>query len=133
MQVDQKPSPWPCVVMLVGLLACCLSVPIYWRPSRIPDPDGPPVADALGTRPDPGLTSAAANPTHRASASLPAMMPSFGIGLDNAILHPPARPVGGNSWVSLCPPPTLEELIAKYPGSSSATSAKQRLAASSKR
>jgi TolA-binding protein len=28
---------------------------------------------------------------------------------------------------------TLEELIAKYPGSSSATSAKQRLAASAKR
>ena len=25
MQVDQKPSPWPCVVMLVGLLVCCLA------------------------------------------------------------------------------------------------------------
>ena len=30
-------------------------------------------------------------------------------------------------------PKTLEELIVKYPGSSSATSAKQRLAAFSKR
>ncbi|MCI0332178.1 MAG: hypothetical protein L0228_03000 [Planctomycetes bacterium] len=31
MQVDRQPSPWPCVVMLVGLLIFCLTVPKYWR------------------------------------------------------------------------------------------------------
>ena len=31
MHVDQKPSPWPCVAMLVGLLLLCVSAPLYWR------------------------------------------------------------------------------------------------------
>lgn len=31
MQVNRQPSPWPCVVMLVGLVIFCLTVPKYWR------------------------------------------------------------------------------------------------------
>lgn len=31
MQVDQKPSPWPCVVMLLGLLLLCPVLPRLWK------------------------------------------------------------------------------------------------------
>ena len=31
MEVEKQPSPWPCVVMLVGLLLCCLAAPRYWQ------------------------------------------------------------------------------------------------------
>lgn len=31
MEVKKQPSPWPCVVMLVALLACCLAAPHYWQ------------------------------------------------------------------------------------------------------
>src|SRR3954468_2044153 len=31
MQVDRQPSPWPCVVMLAGLLLLCLMAPRYWQ------------------------------------------------------------------------------------------------------
>ncbi len=31
MQVSKQPSPWPCVVMLVGLLLFCLVAPSYWE------------------------------------------------------------------------------------------------------
>lgn len=32
MQVDEKPSLWPCVVMLLGLFLLCLVVPRLWKP-----------------------------------------------------------------------------------------------------
>jgi hypothetical protein len=31
MEVAKQPSPWPCVVMLAALLACCLAAPRYWQ------------------------------------------------------------------------------------------------------
>lgn len=31
MQVDRQPSPWPSVVMLVGLVLVCVTVPRFWR------------------------------------------------------------------------------------------------------
>jgi hypothetical protein len=31
MQCDKQPSPWPCVIMLVGLLVFCLAAPQYWQ------------------------------------------------------------------------------------------------------
>ncbi|MFO0790744.1 MAG: hypothetical protein U0805_14910 [Pirellulales bacterium] len=30
MQVEREPSPWPCVLMLAGLLLFCLAAPYYW-------------------------------------------------------------------------------------------------------
>ena len=36
MQVDQQPSPWPCVAMLVGLLLFCLAAPFYWQHDLVP-------------------------------------------------------------------------------------------------
>ncbi len=39
MQVNKQPSPWPCVVMLVGLLLFCLVVPSYWEQEQ-PSPAG---------------------------------------------------------------------------------------------
>lgn len=34
MQCDKQPSPWPCVIMLVGLLVFCLAAPQYWQHDR---------------------------------------------------------------------------------------------------
>lgn len=31
MEIEKQPSPWPAVLMLVGLLACCLAAPCYWQ------------------------------------------------------------------------------------------------------
>lgn len=31
MEIQRQPSPWPCVVMLVGLFLCCLAAPCYWQ------------------------------------------------------------------------------------------------------
>ena len=34
MEVKNQPSPWPCVLMLLALLLCCLAVPRYWQQDK---------------------------------------------------------------------------------------------------
>jgi hypothetical protein len=110
MQVDQKPSPWPCVVMLVGLLLCCLTLPLYWRPSSAPDRSLS--ADPVTSNSRKIATGSAADRPQRATPTFPNTPPSLGFGLDNELVHPPTRLLGDNSWISLCPPPTIAELAA---------------------
>ena len=43
---------------------------------------------------------------------MPSIPASLGISLDTVLVQPPARLVGNNNWLSLCPPPTIEELVA---------------------
>ena len=128
MQVDQKPSPWPCVVMLVGLLACCLTVPLYWRPSAAPD--RPPATASISAKPERTTTGPIeANRSHPATFGLPTIPASRGISLDTVLVQPPARLVGNNNWLSLCPPPTIEELVAVVPIERDAIGCGNRLAA----
>ena len=99
MQVDPKPSPWPCVVMLVGLLLFCLTVPQYWEDT----PD-----DALGLdefdRPAVGV----AEPLPEwANQPLPSSLAALGQGtLGFSIGTTPSA-----GLLTLCPTPTIEELI----------------------
>lgn len=37
MQVERKPSRWPYVGMLIGLLAACLLAPSYWQTADAPE------------------------------------------------------------------------------------------------
>jgi hypothetical protein len=112
MQVDQKPSPWPCVVMLVGLLVCCLTVPRYWR--RPKSLELPPVS--ASSTADKTAADPAADAPGQANRKSQIARPTLRFGFDELLAQPPVRPLANNSWVSLCPPPSIEELAAAHAG-----------------
>ena len=98
MQVDPQPSPWPCVVMLVGLLLFCLTVPCYWSDDS---PD-----NALNADTGEAVSSTPSVPFRNWSPTdLPS--PLQGIG-QNAVGLPALPPTG---LLSLTRRPTIEELI----------------------
>ena len=99
MQVDPKPSPWPCVVMLVGLLLVCLTVPHYWQEAPdtplggaeldiLPNGSGEPFATWLSPR----------IPDHLAALGDGAL----GNGFDEMLNTGP---------LTLGPTPTIEQLV----------------------
>jgi hypothetical protein len=104
MQVERQPSPWPSVVMLVGLLLFCLTVPRYWR---LPTPSGA----AAPTAPTPAVS---------ANGTLPYLPVDFG-GSYGALMYGAthtyhtagiSRSISENELLNLWPVPSIDELIA---------------------
>lgn len=104
MEIEQQPSPWPCVVMLAGLLLCCLAAPCYWQHRQ----------SNLATADD---TSAAPRKLpDLATFSFRAAYSSFE---GNYALKQPSDKENPNLEIlSLWAPPSIEELVAAHANSS---------------
>ncbi len=101
MEVEKQPSPWPCAVMLLALLLCCLAAPWYWQQ----DPSAE-STDATGFPRDSlfGHTGSSAPPT---PSVLRGLHFNFGGTKVGMLGQEP-----GNALPNLWAPPTIEELIA---------------------
>ena len=78
MQVDRQPSPWPCVLMLAGLLLFCLAVPYYWQHDELPKPASGATFSNLHTRGVGGLALGAERSTAFPTFVLPNSHFDFG-------------------------------------------------------
>jgi hypothetical protein len=109
MEVEAKPSPWPCVVMLVGLLLCCLAMPRFWRSAGTPDPGlAPPEQSALDHGPDSARINQLAEEMLRTiTGGTPSVTGRFG----NANLGAPFLEPANSSIIASSQPPTIDELI----------------------
>ncbi len=107
MQVDQKPSVWPCVAMLVTLLLFCVTVPHYWR------------HDSAALSPKPIVDARKLAPPSRADLDFDiATNLPFGVGDFSDLSFAPNDGQTDNDLVALWGPPTIEELITAHVGSS---------------
>ncbi len=106
MQVDAKPSPWPCAVMLVGLLLFCLTVPRYWEAG-----DGQRSGANSDRRGNLAFSAKDQLPGHSKFATYAEYGTggTFAFGRLNSQL--PWGVVQDDLSLSLCPQPTIEELI----------------------
>jgi hypothetical protein len=109
MQVDPKPSPWPCVVMLLALLLFCLAVPRFWQSgeSATNSPGGGSNYVASDARAPIALDATVLSRLGSGTA----LNPFTGSGFHEFEFNLPAGMLSESSLISLCPPPTIEELI----------------------
>lgn len=109
MQVDRKPSPWPCVAMLIALLLVCLTVPLYWQSDKTPRDVASGNSDDL---PAAAFSSIVPGCAARSLLGSATAIGPYVPGFADVNLGLPAGLLADNSLLSLCPPPTIEELIA---------------------
>ncbi len=100
MEIEQQPSPWPCVVMLAGLLLCCLAAPCYWQRGQAKMAPSNEAADAPRKQLD------------IATFSFRAVYSSLE---NNYALKQPSEEKNPNLEIlSLWVPPSIEELVAAH-------------------
>ncbi len=107
MQVEQQPSPWPCVIMLAGLLLFCLAAPYYWQheqPSKS-------AADAEFFRLHAHGSGRFAVGTARSPESTTLVLPNSQFDFGNVRVGMVGS-VPNSDLLNLWTPPTIEELIA---------------------
>jgi len=108
MQVDkQQPSPWPCVLMLAGLLAFCLAAPYYWQHDR----PTVPTTDAEVFRLQALGSGRFAIDGARSPVSSTLILPNSHFDFGN-VRAGTVGSVSNSDLLNLWTPPTIEELIA---------------------
>ena len=108
MQVEQKPSAWPYVATLVGLLLFCLTVPCLWQRDAVPDD----LSDILPRRIPQDVASGDSNGTVRPPLNLDATDNHYQpISLGNLGPVGPFASLSTAGQLNLWAPPTLEELV----------------------
>ncbi len=134
MQIERKPSRWPYVGMLIGLLVACLLAPSYWHSAEAPEQSlGGPASDL--PRRVAYLPGSAAklgtSPTNSVTKEVPYLLPG-GPALDwiaatglipNVERWPAATGRGG---FAVAPSPTIDDLISSLDGNSRLPAAEAR-------
>ncbi|HEY3391317.1 MAG TPA: hypothetical protein VGK58_01325 [Lacipirellulaceae bacterium] len=115
MQVDSKPSPWPCVAMLVALLLFCLTMPRFWQPGN-PATNGT-AGDETSNVTDVeqvwafDSTYSMFQAPYAALNPYTALNPLGATGFHELELDLTGRTMADGSLIAICPPPTIDELI----------------------
>jgi hypothetical protein len=92
--------------MLVGLLLCCLTVPLFWGPETSIQHPIAEIAATAERAAAPLATNMHRDVTSRLTR---AKRPLDAFDLD-LLVQPSVRPLANEGWVMLCPSPTMEEL-----------------------
>jgi hypothetical protein len=109
MQVDRQPSPWPCVVMLAGLLLLCLMAPRNWQNTvGVEDP-------AIGAASDIAFDDLEGGHYLATDGDRPAN-PNLTVGLFDfsGINIGRLADESKSDLLNLCVPPPIDELIATH-------------------
>ncbi len=109
MQVEKQPSPWPCVLMLAGLLLFCLAAPYYWQHNSSKTKATDAQSSGLAARTPGGIES-----SRRSSQSSPESVEPNSHSNSNGMHLGMIGTAPNGDLSSIWAPPTIEELIASH-------------------